>query len=816
MTKQALTGIRVLELATGVSGPYCGKLLAGLGASVLKVEPPEGDETRRDGPFPGDIPDTEQSGLFLHLNTGKRSMTLELRQQEDRALLERLLIEDETDVLILDRPANELAALGLDPEVLHARYPRLVIVSITTFGLTGPYAEFKGHELIAFAASGYMMLTGDPKREPIKSYGPLVHYQAGAHAALATMAALFARKSIGVGQIADVSVMEAGTFLLGGVEQIAYFEGRIVRRNGTRLLGFTPQHSYPSTIRPCQDGYVHCHSNNRYLDLLGALIPNPRLLEPDLLATMMGHADEIDAIMDEWLADKERKEVVRMAQELRLPFTEVMKPGEVMTDPHHQARKSFVTINHPGAGPITQPGPPFRMHGTPWEALPAPTLGQHSKEVRARATHLRGAAAAPAQVASPARRPLDGIRVLDFTNAVAGPIASFILGDLGADVIKVESPFSRPLNAAGTAPLREGGEDRGYDRMMLFNELNHGKRGVSLDVSRPEGRALFLRLAATADVVVENFAPRVMGNLGIDYQQLCKVQPDIILVSMPAFGLSGPYRDRTSYGPGVDAMSGLSHLTGYPDDSPMKPGNFFCDQNAGVHAAFATLAALWHRGQTGEGQLVEMPMIEGEFQMLGDAYIDYAMNNRDRMRSANAHPRMAPHGVYPCVGEDAWVVIAIETDGQWVRLCQMIERNDFASDPKFATQIARRAHSAEIDVALSKWTSSRTPRAAQDALQRVGVPAAAVLNAKELLEDPHVVARGGFQYVDVPNVGRTPYPRVAFTLSETPVTIEKAAPQFGEDNDDIYEGLLGLSREQITEMEGKAIITRVPINAAAR
>ncbi|MER3421486.1 MAG: hypothetical protein C4290_13615, partial [Chloroflexota bacterium] len=375
----ALEGITVVELATGVSGPYCGKLFAGLGAEVIKVEPPGGDPTRRAGPFPGDVPHPEKSGLFLHLNTGKRSVVLDLARAPDRAQLEVLLAR--ADVLILSHRPVELRALDLDLDDLQRRFPRLVIVDVTAFGLTGPYADYAGGELIVYALSGYMMLTGAPDREPIKAYGALVEYQAGAHAALGTMAALLARERDGRGQLVDVSAMEAGTFLLGGVEQSAYFYGTVVRRNGTRLLGFAPQHPYPSTIRPCKDGYVHCHSNNRYLDLLGALIPHPRLLDPELLAAMTGHADEIDAIMDAWLADKDRREVVRRAQELRLPFTEVMTPGEVLADPHHWERGSFVTVEHPGAGPVLQPGPPFRLHRTPWQTRPAPLLGQHTREV---------------------------------------------------------------------------------------------------------------------------------------------------------------------------------------------------------------------------------------------------------------------------------------------------------------------------------------------------------------------------------------------------------------------------------------------------
>ncbi len=811
----AFNGLRVLELATGISGPYCGKLFAGLGADVVKIEAPGGDRSRYAGPFPGDMLDPERSGLFLHLNTGKRSLLLDLDHASGRGELERLL--PDADILLLDCRPGELAALQLDLGVLRERFPGLIIVDVTTFGLSGPYAGYLGGELIAYALSGYMMLTGSPERPPIKSYGALVEYEAGAQAALGAVAALLARERDGLGQVVDVSAMEAGTFMLGGVEQSAHFFGRIVRRNGTRLLGFAPEHSYPSTIRPCRDGYVHCHSNNRYLDLLAALIPDPRLLEPDLLSTMMGHADEIDAIMDTWLADKDRREVVQRAQELRLPFTEVLQPGEVMAEQHHRERGSFVTIEHLAAGPLLQPGAPFRLGRTPWQPAPAPLLGQHTDALLAEARRAPEAGRVsshqkPAQPAARPAKPLHGVRVIDFTNAVAGPIASFLLADLGAEVIKVEAPNSRPLHAAGTAPLREGGEDRSYDRVMLFNELNHGKRSLVLDVATAAGRELFLRLVEQSDIVIENFAPRVMPNLGIDYEKLRRVRPEIIMTSMPAFGLSGPYQDRISYGPGIDAMSGLSHLTGYADEPPMKPGNFFCDQNAGVHSAFATLAALRHRNRTGEGQHIELAMIDGEFQVLGDAYIDYVMNGRERFRSGNDQPGMAPHDVFPCQGDDAWVAIAVENDAQWQALCSVIGKPGLAADPRFAGAASRYEHRGELQPIIAQWTRNRTHYMAQAALQAAGVPAGAVLNAVELLSDPHVRARHGFEYVDVPNVGPTPYPRAAFMLSRTPVPIDKPAPGFGMDNDYVLEELLGLSDAEVSRLRQAGVTASVPLS----
>src|SRR5690606_8842076 len=241
----------------------CGRLLSGLGAGVVKVEPPEGDWSRREGPFPGDEARPERSGLFLHLNTGKRSVVA----GGDR--LNDLFVG--ADVVLLGYGPGDLRRRGLEPSALLDRYPHLVVASVSPFGLDGPYADFAASELVCYALSGYSSLTGDPNRKPLKAYGHLLQYQAGAQAALGTMAALHARERDGRGQVVDVSITEAGTFLLGGVEQSAHFYGIVPRRNGTRLLGFPPQHSYPSTIRPCKDGYVHCHSNNRHLDLLGAL-----------------------------------------------------------------------------------------------------------------------------------------------------------------------------------------------------------------------------------------------------------------------------------------------------------------------------------------------------------------------------------------------------------------------------------------------------------------------------------------------------------------------------------------------------------------
>jgi crotonobetainyl-CoA:carnitine CoA-transferase CaiB-like acyl-CoA transferase len=453
----------------------------------------------------------------------------------------------------------------------------------------------------------------------------------------------------------------------------------------------------------------------------------------------------------------------------------------------------------------------------------------------------------------PDRLPLADVRIIDFTNAVAGPTCTHILGDMGADVVKVESPTARSAKAHGVpldivqenlrrytgasddpitvpSPTPRGTDapgtplpapdvpDRPWNRLTNFNELNRSKRGIVLDVATPEGRDAFLRLAMVCDVVVENFAPRVVGNLGIDYAHVCTVRPDIIYVSMPAFGKSGPYRDRISYGPGIDAMSGLSHLTGYEGGPPMKPGNFYCDQNAGLTAALAVLAALDHRERTGEGQYVETAMIEGELQLIGEALLDAELNGRDHDRRGSRDTSMAPHGVYPCrpgLGSDAWIAIAVETDDQWRALCAVIGRPELAEDARFGDVVSRYRHQEQADAIIAAWTATRDRYDAMRALQAVGVPAGAALTMPDLHADPHVRARGVFRTVVHPEQGPIPHTRTAFKLSGYPTAGPRLpAPCFGQDNTAVMRDLLGLSAGQVAALEAAGIITDHPLPVA--
>jgi benzylsuccinate CoA-transferase BbsF subunit len=440
------------------------------------------------------------------------------------------------------------------------------------------------------------------------------------------------------------------------------------------------------------------------------------------------------------------------------------------------------------------------------------------------------------------------VRVVDFTVAVAGPIASFVLADLGAEVIKVEEP-ARGQVTRFDMPRREEAPDRPWNRLSNFNELNRGKLSLAVDVARPDGREIFLRLAGVSDIVVENWSPRVVGNLGIDYEQARRYREDIIYISMPAFGKSGPYADMRSYGPGIDAMSGLSHLTGYIDGPPLKPGNYYCDQNAGLHAAFAAMAALHHRRLTGEGQYIELPMLEGEIQVFGEALMDVALNGREPARLGNRHPSIAPHGVYPCRpnpvrfahsapfprreggdgptavergipprrgegparsegdgGSDQWVTIVAADDAQWRALCRAMGNEGLTRDPRFADPVSRYLNQDELDAIIGAWTAERDKHDVQRELQAVGVSAAAALMPGEMFEDPHIEARGLFEFVEHPDAGPFPHTRVAFKLSGTPAPIAASGPPFAEANDYVLRELLHMSDEEVRSLREKGVI----------
>lgn len=395
---------------------------------------------------------------------------------------------------------------------------------------------------------------------------------------------------------------------------------------------------------------------------------------------------------------------------------------------------------------------------------------------------------------------LEGVRIVDFTWAMAGPYATRILGDYGAEVIRVEprggNDLGRRLN-----PFPNG--EMGVNRSGYFNNLSRNKRSVTVDLRQPVGVELIRRLVRVSDVVIENFSAGVLERRGLGYQMLRELRPDVIVVSMAGLGQTGPWKDYISYGPILQALSGITYWTGYPDRPPVGVGYSYSDHVGGLTAALAVMHALRHRLRTGQGQYVDVSQFEGTAALLGPTLLDAEVNGRRVERVVNREPQRAaaPHGVYPCAGDDRWLAIAVFNDADWRRFVEAIGAPEWTADPRFAGALGRWQHQDALDEAVASWTRTRVAEEAMARLQAAGVAAGVVQTGRDLAErDAHLKARGFWPEVDHPEIGRYPVEGPTARLSATPAQIRTAAPLLGQDNEGVYRELLGVGEDEFVQL----------------
>ena len=625
--------LRVIEIANEISGPYCGKLLADLGAEVTKIEAPSGDSLRRWGPFPGDEPDPDRAGLFEYLNAGKRGAVLDVTRESDAATAGQLI--GDADVLIDASAPGTLSRSGLGIEVLQHLNPRLVVVRISNFGQHGPFRDRVATSLTMQAVSGWITAR-DPDRPPVQAGARIAEYVAGAYAALGALTALRIAPSGRVTEV-DVSVLEA---LLSTLPYPMLMAERM------RALGLpsnTRQAPMLGVVRAA-DGWVgiNCLTGQHWLDVCAMLGLSE--FGDQQFAIMMGGPEraEFFAAAQPWLSGRTVAEIVELSQALRIPAAPVADGSTALKCPQYLKREFFVDGGG-GDWSFQRPRSPFRLSKTPAvPARPAPRLGDGS--ARGQRSRRRHADA----VADPSL-PFAGLKVLDLTTFWAGGYLTCYLGAFGADVVKVES-IQRPDGFRFSGAYPHEGEDW-YERSALWQATNLNKRDITLDLTSQAGRALARRLAAQADVVVENFSPRVVEQFGLDYPSLVTLRPDVIFVRMPGFGLDGPWRDYVGWALNIEQVSGMSAVTGYADGPPCNVQGP-ADPIVGVHAGVALLAALEHRRRTGEGQLIEVAQIEVGAAITAEPVIEYSMNGIVRLRDGNRQ-RAYCQGVYPTATDDA-------------------------------------------------------------------------------------------------------------------------------------------------------------------
>ncbi|HZY60715.1 MAG TPA: CoA transferase [Candidatus Binataceae bacterium] len=806
-----MSAIRVIEYGQGVSATSAAKYLADLGAEVIKIEPPGGDVMRQRGPFFDQVADPEQSGMFLYLNANKSGAVLNLEQDADRDIFRSLL--DRADILIHNVLPVERARYGLSTTALRERFPHLIVTAISPYGDTGPYANFRAYDLNVMHSSGFAAINPAcspfPELPPTKLFSQQADFQAGAHAALVTLAAYLHRMRSGVGQSVEVSAQECMLAMLGSSAVFWTYAGKITSRLGVRPF-------QPWMAVECADGklYVSCIEENQWRGLL-KLLGDPEWGREEIFNDRVNRAKNVDALralLEELTRQRKLRELYYEAQKLRLPVAPLNGITEVYADEQLRARNFFVPLpsHERGGREVIGPGAPYKFSTMRWALRRrAPHLDEHHRGVlrlAAQPDALRrivgGRTGAPGF--DPAVRPLSGVRVLDFTWVWGGPFCTLQLAQLGADVIRVESAH-RPCLFRRLLPFADN--VAGLNRAGLFNQVNQGKRSVVLDLSNAKAIGVARTMVRFSDVVVENFAPGVLARMGLGYDALRAIKPDLIMLSMSGYGQTGPYRDYVSYGGLSGSQSGLYAHNGPAADEPRDLGVTYADPGAGTLGAVAILLALVNRALTGAGQYIDLSMLEALGTLAAEGLLEVAMNGREPRRLGNHDPCMSPHQCYKARGDaEMWVSIAVGSEQEWRALCNVIGEPLLAEDPRFATAQMRKRNEDELDRIITQWTQHRDRWEITETLQRAGVAAFPTLSNKDLFEDPHLTQRGFIVDVEHPEVGLRKHSGICWRMSGTSSRAITRAPLLGEHTSEVLQSVLGYGADEIERLKAEGVL----------
>lgn len=754
-TPALLEGVRLLEFADE-SASFCGKLLADLGAEVVKVERPEGEETSPE----------RQSLCSVYHNANKRRIGLDLENSPDREHFLRLAAE--ADVVLEGLRPGRLERLGLGCETLHSLNPRLILATVSGFGSSGPKRAWASCDLVASAAGGQLHLNGLPAHEPLKLPGFQALYLGCLHAAIGIVLALLARAASGRGDRVDVSLQEAVASGLDHALVRHLTDGTVAERTGSRHWNDS------FFLVPCADGYLQIYPFEQWETLAEWMgtegragdLADPRYLDPEYRRENFAHVAEV---ISRWTATHTRAELFETGQLMNFPWAPVCDLSEVLSSPQLAEREFFDSV--PGG----TPHPPYLF-------LAAETSRRSVPPSRPDA---------PSPPPSPGI--LAGLRVLDFTRVLAGPYATRVLADFGAEVIKVQS---------------EKTEGSGATEQPYYKAWNRNKRSITLDLSRSEARDAVLDLVRQCDVVAENFAPRVFENWGFGYETLRRRNPAIIVLRMSAVGQTGPWRNAVAFGPTIHALSGLTGLTSYPGGPPLGPGFAHADVVAGLYGALSVAAAVYHRERTGRGQCIDLSEYEATIGTLGPALVARAAAASEKeIGDALREPLpAAPYGCFRCLGADRWCAIAVFDEAQWRALCDVLHLHEQSCRPEFAGVDARMNHSVELRTLIEERTSTRDASGLAKALQERGVPASAVQDAGDLVRDPHLLDRGFFVGPGHPAGGGLVGERGAVRLGPAPPPPPRPAPRLGEDNDHIFGKLLGWAPGKVSTLRERGVI----------
>jgi crotonobetainyl-CoA:carnitine CoA-transferase CaiB-like acyl-CoA transferase len=818
----ALDDVRVLEIGEGYAAPFATRLMADLGADVVKVEDAArgGDPVRGEGPRLA--PGSERGGLFEYLNWNKRSVAL-TGSDPDREELDRLVAA--ADIVVVGDRLELLERWRISPAELRRRHPQLVVVTVSAFGAWGPYRDFRGSDLVLQAMGGLMAFSGLSDREPLKRGLRQTCYTAALTASYAGLGAYYARLRSGQGARVDVSIMEAiASELILNCPSYAFMGA---------IQGRRPASKDPFAGEPiaCKDGYVTVQTNTWItLPMFGELLGDDRLADErfDSRTKRSDNADQLVEVLEDVLSRWAGRDLFEQASQRGMLSGFVQDARQLLACPHLAARGVFHTV--PGSdgplGPWRLPAVLAQLSRTPATVRSsAPALGEYGgapvwSEPRPAAGEPnapRPGWPAPPEDTTP-RGPLHGLRVLDLSTVVAVPLLGAMLRDLGADVIKVEAP-DRLDQGRGPAfgPLfHNETADEPWNRSGSFQSLNRGKRAIALDARTPEGREVLLQLTAGADILLENFTPRVLRGWGLTYDVLAERNPGLIMLSNTGYGATGPWSSFKAQGTTLEATMGVGSYCGYRGDKPTKVGQSYPDFIACWTGLTSLFAALVERTRSGLGQHLDLGMYQLGPAMIPEAFVSANAGLLDPGRTGNEDLDALVSGVVPAAGEDRWLAFSVADPAAWRALAALVPGVPGLSDESDAPEEA-----AAVVAAVAAWAADQEPMAAAERLQAVGVAAGRVNDARDLLLDRHLLERGLYEDHDYtesygPEIGVVPVLGRGFRWQAdwAHVGIRGHGPRFGSGNDEVLAGI-GYDDEQRAALRARGVLVDVPVDPPA-
>ena len=781
MSVSALHDVVVVELSSGVAGSYAARLLNELGATTFKVESARGDPLRQERPLL-DSTNGQESAFYAWLNAGKHSVVLPLVDQTDRRIEE---LYRHADIVFHSERGSQADFLE---EKIRSINSLAVVISVTPYGRSGSRKDWLASPLTEYATGGYHFFSGDPEREPIALPGYQVEFHAAQHAALAALAGFYNARSTGEGQLVELSHQEAILSDHAWLTTMWTHQGKVQEREG-------------STFIPCLDGYVFLFHLVPYPNLF-ALIERFDLLEDETWQQPQVWQERYSEVIEaftEWAKDRTKQAIYQEAQNFRIAVTPLNDMADVLKSEQLLARDWFRSLSVAGKT-FSAPGAPYKLSRTPCTHLSA-------SEAVGASTDLMLDDSFPwpihenivtkkceTQETNKSNGPLAGLRVIEVTANWAGPIAGRHFADLGADVIKIELDTKPATRALAYVPADIWPDH--YHRSGYFNKLNRNKRAICLNLATTKGRSLFLKLIESVDVVLENNAARVMKQLGLSYDVLSEYNPALVMCSLSGFGATGPERNYSAYGSNIETISGLASVLGYKSGDYYTTGSFYADPTAGNHAAISILAAVHAARRDGEGQWIDLSLLEAVLPFFSQELLTYTSEGVVASPQGNNSEAFYLQGVFPTAGADCWIAIALRTKQEAVFILNLLTNSVSPIE--------------DIEEVIRAWALQIDHISASDFLQANGITAAPVMPNWEIVSDNHLNDRGYFCAIRHPVAGTHLFPGFPWRFSKTPASVYRPAPLFAEHNHEVFSSL-GLSSIEIENLIELGVTAEEPV-----